>query len=54
MGLMCGVGIGLEGKVELKVGGTIGGRGLETTGPMVSDVVLDAFCTSSSWYPAAM
>ena len=53
MGLTCGVGIGLKGNVEVEVGGTIIGRGL-TTGPMVSDVFLDAFCTSSSWYPAAM
>ena len=49
MGLTCRVGTGLEGNVEVEVGGTIIGRGLETT-----DVVLDAFCTSSSWYPAAM
>ena len=48
MGLKCGVGIGLEGKVGVEVGGTIIGRGLETTGPMVSDVILNAFCTSSS------
>ena len=48
MGLMCGDGIGLEGNVEVKVGGTIMGRGLETTGPVLSEVVLDAFCTSSS------
>ena len=54
MGLTSCVGIGLEGNVEVEVGGTIIGRGLETTGPMVSDVVLGAFCTSSSWYPAAM
>ena len=50
MGLMCGVGIGLEGNVvEVQVGVTIIGRGLETTGPMVSGAVLDAFCTSPSW-----
>ena len=50
MGLTCGVGIGLEGNVvEVEVGGTIIGRGLETTEPMVSGAVLDAFCTSSSW-----
>ena len=48
MGLLCGVGIGLEKKVGVEVGGTIIGRSLETTGPIVSDVVLDAFCTSSS------
>ena len=54
MGLTCGVGIVLEGNVEVEVGGTIIGRGLETTGPIVSDVVLDAFCTSLSCYPAAM
>ena len=54
MGLMCGVGMGLQGNVEVEVGGTIMGRALETTGPMVSDVVSDAFCTSSSRYPAAM
>ena len=45
----CGVGIGLDGNVEVEVGGTIIGRGLDTAGPRVwSDVVLDAFCTSSS------
>ena len=48
MGLTCGVGIGLEGNVEVEVGGTIIGMGFETAGPMVSDVILDAFCTSSS------
>ena len=48
MGLMSGVGIGWAGNVEFEVGGTIIGRGLETTGPMVSDVVLNAFFTSSS------
>ena len=48
MGLTCRVGIGLEGNVEVEVGGTIIGRGLETAGPIVSDVVLNAFCTSSS------
>ena len=48
MGLTCGVGMGFEGNVEVEVGGTIIGRGLETTGPIVSDVVLDAFYTSSS------
>ena len=50
MGLTCDVGIGLEGNaVEVEGGGTIIGRGLETTGRMVSGAVLDAFCTSSSW-----
>ena len=48
MGLAYGVGIGLDWNVEVEVGGTIIGRGLETAGPTVSDVVLDAFCTSSS------
>ena len=48
MELTCDVGIGLEGNVEVEVGGTLIGRGFEATGPMVSDVVLDAFCTSSS------
>ena len=48
MGLTCGVGIGLEGNVEVEVGGTIIARGLETTGPMVSDVVLDEICISLS------
>ena len=48
MGLTCGVGMGLDGKVSVEVGGTIIGRGLETAVPRVSDVVLDAFCTSSS------
>ena len=50
MGLTCGAGIGLEGNaVEVEVGRTIIGRGLETTEPVVSGAVLDAFCTSSSW-----
>ena len=48
MGLTCGVGIGFDGNVEVEVGGTIIGRGHDTAGPSVSDVVLDAFCTSSS------
>ena len=48
MGLTCGVGIGLDWNVGVEVGRTIIGRGLETAGPMVSDVVLDAVCTSLS------
>ena len=48
MGLTCGVGIGLDGNVGVEVGGTTIGRVLDTAGPMVSDVVLDAFCTSWS------
>ena len=48
MGLMCCVGIGLDGNVEVEVGGTIIGRGLDTAGPKGSDVILDAFCTSSN------
>ena len=48
MGLTWSVGIGLDGNVGVEVGGTIIGRGLETAGPRVSDVVLNAFCTSSS------
>ena len=48
MGLTCGVGIGLDENVGVEVGGTIKYRGLDTAGPRVSDVVLDAFCTSSS------
>ena len=50
MGLTFGVVIGLEGNVvEVEVGGTIIGRGLETTEPVVSGAVRHAFCTSSSW-----
>ena len=49
MGPTCGVDIALEGNVEVEVGEAIIGRGLETTGSIVSGVVLDAFCTSSSW-----
>ena len=50
MGLTCGAGIGLEGNVvEVEFGGTIIGRGLETTEPMVSGAVLHAFFTSWSW-----
>ena len=45
MGLTCGVGIGLDGNVEVEVGGTIIGTGLDTAGCRVSDVILDAFCT---------
>ena len=49
MALTCSVGIEFEGNiVEVEVGGTIIGRGLETTAPAVSVVVLDAFCTSLS------
>ena len=48
MGLTCGVGIGLDGNVGVQVGGTIIGRGLDTAGPRVSDVILDAFSTSLS------
>ena len=48
MELTCGVGIGLDGNVGVEVGETIIGRGLDTARPMVSYVVLDAFCTSSS------
>ena len=48
MGSACGVGIGLDGNVGVEVGGTIMGRGLDTAGPMVSDVVLDAFYAFSS------
>ena len=47
IGLTCGVGI--EGNiVQVEVGGTIIGRGLDTAAPAVSVVVLDAFCTSLS------
>ena len=50
MKLTCSVGIGFEEKVvEVEVGGTIIGRGLETAEAMVSVAVFDAFYTSSSW-----
>ena len=49
MGLMWGVSMGWEGKiVEIEIGGTVMGRGLETAAPLVSPVALEAFCTSSS------
>ena len=44
MGLMWGVGMGVEGNiVEVEVGGTVIGKGLETAAPVVSPVDLDAF-----------
>ena len=56
MGLTCGVGIGLEGNVEVEVGGTIIGRGRETTGPIALGVVwcigigrgIPVVCTSAT------
>ena len=44
IGLSCGVGIGFEGNiVEVKVGGTIIGRGLETAASVVFPIGLDPF-----------
>ena len=44
MGLMCGVGMGFEGNiVNVEVGGTVIGRGLETSAPVVFCADPDAF-----------
>ena len=49
MGLTCGVAIVFEGNiVEVEVGGSIIGKGLETAAPVVSPIDLDACWTSSS------
>ena len=44
MGLICDVGMGIEGSiVEVEVGGTAIGSGPETAALVVSPVIMDAF-----------